>query len=50
MTNAGDYEIIPIYDNSSKIIVDVSNSEILNKIYEYTQYLDLDEDTYRQTR
>lgn len=44
------YEIIPIYDNSSKIIVDVSNSEILNKIYEYTQYLDLDEDTYRQTR
>lgn len=44
------YEIIPIYDNNSKIIVDVSNSEILNKIYEYTRYLNLDEDTYKQTR
>ena len=44
------YEIIPIYDNNSKIIVDVSNSEILNKIYEYTRYLNLDEDTYRQIR
>lgn len=44
------YETIPIFDNGSKIVVNPNNSEILNKINEYSQYLNLNEDVYRQER
>ena len=44
------YKAIPIYDNGQKLVVDPENSEILNKIQQYSEYINIDEKDYVTVR